>query len=171
MKVVHPYLFFIIDYPFLVSKIRMIVLWLKMHLWYLYDVVWGVFGNTCNLLFAWKNKFLGVFQWFWCTDVKNKKIILMSFQLKSSFEKHYEPHYQTHIELDSMGMTLVKGHWGKSSGGIKVSFLSHSIFKCVLKHNHSNSNDVKHFHCSEFTDSVLYRRCIFISFLANLQWN
>jgi hypothetical protein len=92
--------------------------------------------------FRLKKQIFRCFSMILMCDVKNKKIILMCFQLKSTFEKHNIPHYQTHIELDSMGMTLVKGHFGKSSGGIKVSFLSHSIFKCVLKHNHSNSNDV-----------------------------
>ena len=68
----------------------------------------------------------------WCKKKVCKKIIFMHFQLKSISENHYTQHYQINTKLYNIGMTLVKGHWRKSSRGMKVSLLSHSIFKCVL---------------------------------------
>ena len=78
----------------------------------------------------------------WCKKKVCKKIIFMHFQLKSISENHYTQHYQINTKLYNIGMTLVKGHWGKLGRGMKVSILNHSIFKCVLKHNHFNSNEV-----------------------------
>jgi hypothetical protein len=57
--------------------------------------------------------FLCVFGLFLCSNIKNenknkKNIILIHFQLKSTFEKHYAPQYPSHkINGKNANMILI----------------------------------------------------------------